>query len=139
MTCVCHAVSRCMSRVKPQCCAPIAAVGQVMELGVGVTLLNAAEITGTEYFSNAPGKAGSGSHAKIPALFQLVDSFGLNCTTTQVASAGLDAVERGWSTVYVPGFLLLPTKVLADIFPCFVEALCALGSAGLRSAKKKGH
>jgi hypothetical protein len=126
----------CMPRaLLPQCIAR-----QVVELGVGVTLLNAAEITGTEYFSDAPGKAGSGSHAKIPALFQLVDSIGLNCTTTQVASAGLDAVERGWSTVYAPGFLLVPTKVLGDIFPCFVEALCALGSAGLRSAKKtKSH
>ena len=56
-------------------------------------------------------QAGAASHAKIPYLFQLVDGMGLNYTTTQVAAAALDGVEKGWSTVLVPGFLLIPTTV----------------------------
>merc|ERR1711865_285398 len=70
------------------------------ELGIGVTLLNAAEITGTNYFKDAPGKAGSSSKAKIPALFQLVDRLGLNYNTEQVAAAALDGVEKGWATIH---------------------------------------
>ena len=103
------------------------------QLGIGVTHLNAAEISGTSYFSDAPGKAGAASHAKIPYLFQLVDGLGLNYTTTQVAAAALDGVEKGWSTVLVPGFLLIPTKMVADVVPCFLEFLCGLGPAGRRA------
>ena len=103
------------------------------QLGIGVTHLNAAEISGTSYFSDAPGKAGAASHAKIPYLFQLVDGMGLNYTTTQVAAAALDGVEKGWSTVLVPGFLLIPTKMVADVVPCFLEFLCGLGPAGRRA------
>ena len=103
------------------------------QLGIGVTHLNAAEISGTSYFSDAPGKAGAASHAKIPYLFQLVDGLGLNYTTPQVAAAALDGVEKGWSTVLVPGFLLIPTKMVADVVPCFLEFLCGLGPAGRRA------
>merc|ERR1711865_1261675 len=67
------------------------------ELGIGVTLLNAAEITGTDYFKDAPGKAGGGSKARIPKLFQLVDALGINYSTDQVAAAGFSGVESGWS------------------------------------------
>jgi len=64
----------------------------VKELGIGVTLLNAAEITGTDYFKDAPGKAGAASKARIPALFQLIDKLGINYDTTSVAAAALTAV-----------------------------------------------
>jgi len=66
----------------------------VKELGIGVTLLNAAEITGTDYFKDAPGKAGAASKARIPALFQLIDKLGINYDTTSVVAAALTAVER---------------------------------------------
>mmetsp|Transcript_20676 Transcript_20676/g.41989 ORF Transcript_20676/g.41989 Transcript_20676/m.41989 type:complete len:334 (-) Transcript_20676:47-1048(-) len=102
------------------------------ELGIGVTHLNAAEITGTDYFKDAPGKAGGSSKAKIPALFQLVDKLGLNYSTHQVAAAALNGVERGWSTVNVPGYVMIPTMMIYNIIPCFVEFLCSCGSAGLR-------
>ena len=111
----------------------------VQELGVGVTMLNAAEITGTEYFSDAPGKAGSASKAKMPAIFQLVDRLGLNYSTEQTASAALDAVQAGWSTVSTPGWLIVPTRMLADIMPAAVEALVAMGPNGLRAAAKKAE
>jgi len=102
------------------------------EMGIGVTLLNAAEITGTEYFKDVPGKAGSSSKARIPVLFQLVDRLGLNYTTVQVAAAALDGIEKGWATIHVPGHIMIPTLILNDVMPCFVEFLCTLGSAGLR-------
>lgn len=105
------------------------------ELGVGVTLLNPAEITGTAYFSDADGKAGSSSKEKIPDLFKLVERLGLNNSTEQVAVAGLNAVEAGWSTVHVPGWLLVPSRMLADVMPAVLEALVAIGPSGLRSTK----
>lgn len=110
-------------------------VQDLKEYGIGVTHLNAAEITGTNYFSDAAGKAGKSSHAKIPSLFKVIDSMGLNYSTTQVAQAALDGVEKGWSTVLVPGFLLIPTKMVADVVPNFLEVLCALGPAGKRASK----
>lgn len=107
------------------------------ELGVGVTLLNAAEITGTDYFKDAPGKAGGASKAKMPSLFQLVGTLGINYTTDQVAKAGLNAVESGWSVVNVPWYLLQPTTVLNCCMPWVVELLCSLGTAGIRGKKKE--
>jgi len=107
------------------------------ELGIGVTHLNAAEITGTDYFKDAPGKAGGSSKAKIPVLFQLVDKLGLNYSTSQVASAALNGVEAGWATVHVPGHVMIPTIMLNDLVPCFLEFLCSLGSAGIRKNNKK--
>ena len=111
-------------------------VRDLCELKIGVTLLNAAEITGTDYFKDAPGKAGAASKAKIPELFQIVDRMGLNYSTTQVARAGLDAVEKGWATVLVPGFLMIPTKMIADVVPCVLEFLCTLGPSGRRPQTK---
>ena len=102
-------------------------------LGIGVTHLNAAEITGTEYFSDAPGKAGRSSRDRIPELFKLVDRLGLNYDTAQVAAAGLDAVENGWSWINVPGFLLVPSKWLVDFAPWLLEQVCALGGAQTRA------
>jgi len=107
------------------------------ELGIGVTLLNAAEITGTDYFKDTPGKAGSSSHAKIPSLFQLVDKLGINYNTHQVAAAAVTAVEKGWTSVNVPWYLLQPTVVLNCCVPWFVEFLVSLGSAGIRGKTKK--
>ena len=103
------------------------------ELRIGVTHLDAAEITGTDYFSDAPGKAGAASHAKIPSIFKFVDRLGVNYSTTAVASAAFDGVEKGWATIHVPGFIVLPFKMLNDIIPCAVEALCAVGPAGRRA------
>lgn len=102
------------------------------ELGVGVTLLNAGEITGTEYFSNAAGKAGGDSYQKIPYLFQLVDKLGLNMSTDQVAAAALMAVEKGWMETLVPSYLLYPTMVLYSVVPAFVELVCNVGQTGMR-------
>lgn len=107
------------------------------EHNIGVTLLNAAEITGTDYFKDAPGKAGSSSHSKIPDLFQLVDKLGLNYNTAQVASAGVTAVENGWTSVNVPWYLLHPVVVLNGCVPWFVELVVSLGSAGIRGKTKK--
>jgi len=107
------------------------------ELHIGVTLLNAAEITGTEYFKDAPGKAGGSSKAKIPILFQLVDKLGVNYSTEQVAAAGVTAVESGWSVVNVPWYLLHPTVVLNCCVPWVVELVCSLGSAGIRGKRKE--
>jgi len=97
------------------------------EYGIGVTLLNPAEITGTSYFT------ANGGHDRIPALFQMVDKIGLNYSAAQVASAALDGVEKGWSNIDTPGHVMIPTKMLIDTVPCFVEFLCTLGSAGLRT------
>jgi len=110
-------------------------VQDLKEFGIGVTHLNAAEITGTEYFKDAPGKAGATSKAKIPDLFQLVDRLGLNYSTAQVAAAALDGVEKGWSTIHVPGHVMVPTLMLNDLMPCLIEYLCSIGPAGMR---KKG-
>eukprot|EP00931_Biecheleriopsis_adriatica_P005189 TRINITY_DN106724_c0_g1_i1.p1 TRINITY_DN106724_c0_g1~~TRINITY_DN106724_c0_g1_i1.p1 ORF type:complete len:342 (+),score=49.92 TRINITY_DN106724_c0_g1_i1:63-1088(+) len=109
----------------------------VKELGIGVTLLNAAEITGTDYFKDAPGKAGGSSKARIPSLFQFVDKLGINYSTEQVAAAGVTAVESGWSVVNVPWYLLHPTVVLNCCTPWLVELVCSLGSAGIRGKKKE--
>jgi len=122
----------------------------VRQLGIGVTLLNAMEISGvskqttisptplhcnvvwwlfrahshrhathsrihadhvhsqTEYFSNAPGKAGGDSHQKIPAILQLVDKLGLNTSTQNAAASALNGVQRGWATVLCPGWMMIP-------------------------------
>ncbi|KAL1515777.1 hypothetical protein AB1Y20_002393 [Prymnesium parvum] len=105
----------------------------VKELGVGVTLLNAGEIQGTEYFADKAGKAGAASKDKIPMLFKLIDRLGVNYNTEQAAAAGLNAVEAGWATVLTPGIVLVPAKMMVDVMPCLMEALCELGPAGLRS------
>jgi len=104
----------------------------VKELGIGVTLLNAAEITGTDYLKDAPGKADAALKARVPSLFQLVDKLGINYDTSSVAAAGLTAVESGWSVVNVPWYLLHPFIVLNGCCPWFVEFLCSLGSSGKR-------
>jgi len=104
----------------------------VKELGIGVTLLNAAEITGTDYLKDAPGKADAALKARVPSLFQLVDKLGINYDTSSVAAAGLTAVESGWSVVNVPWYLLHPFVVLMGCCPWFMEFLCSLGSQGKR-------
>ena len=68
---------------------------------------------------------------------KVVDKLGLNSTATKTAAAALDAVEAGWATVYVPGYLLVPLKLLNDALPSLVEALCAIGPAGRRATAKK--
>ena len=59
----------------------------VADCNIGVTLINAAEIGDTEYFSNTAGKAGDTSHQRIPLLFQLglVKALSYNSQQTAVA------------------------------------------------------
>uniref|UniRef100_A0A6U3ES53 Uncharacterized protein n=1 Tax=Lotharella globosa TaxID=91324 RepID=A0A6U3ES53_9EUKA len=102
------------------------------ELGIGVTLLNAAEIVGTEYF--AAGNAGASSASRIPSLFQFVGSIpGVNYSTKDTAEAALNAVERGWNQTNTPWYLLQPFCFLEALAPDAIDLISRLGSAGLRS------
>jgi short-subunit dehydrogenase len=105
------------------------------EHGIGVTLLSPAEIDGTDYFKNAPGKAGGDSHNRIPSLFILVGKLGLNYTTKGVAWAGMNAVENGWSIANVPCYLAHAFVVVNGMIPFFVESIVNCGANGKRSGK----
>jgi len=87
----------------------------LQELGIGVTHMNAAEVsvTSEDHAKNRPGW--------LSRTRSVVDALGVNYTTQQVAAVGLSAVERGWSNVQVPGHILIPTKCLVDWVPFFVE------------------
>lgn len=100
--------------------------------GVGVTLLNAAEIEDTAYFSDAPGKAGAISRSRIPALFQLGVVRWASYDAAATARAGLDAVERGTHEALVPIGLVTPVRLLAGALPDAVDGLLAMGSAARR-------
>jgi short-subunit dehydrogenase len=101
-------------------------------LGIGVTLFNGAEITGTEYFSDAPGKAGSASHDAIPWLFQLPFVRAVTPDTNLGARYCWDAVERGEFEALVPWYLLAPMDLVARLFPDVLHALLKLGDNGRR-------
>jgi len=109
----------------------------VKDLGIGVTLLNASEISDTAYFTNAPGKAGKESHNNIPTMFAIIPKLGLKLTSADVAVATIGAVEQGWKEVHVPGYLILGFKMVNDIAPDFAEFLISLGPNGSRSALSK--
>lgn len=102
------------------------------EQGIGVSLLNAAEITGTSYFDNAPGKAGSSSHDRIPWLFHLPIVTAFSGDTHAVARSALSGVERGTHEILFPAILMVPTKLIADLFPELLHASLRLGPNGRR-------
>ncbi|MFT4621379.1 MAG: short-subunit dehydrogenase [Myxococcota bacterium] len=102
------------------------------EQGVGVTLLNAAEITDTEYFHDGDGRAGQASHSRLPMLFQHPLMESVSYSSAQTASAAWNAVEAGTFEALVPGFVLMPFDLLNRLFPDVVVALLALGPNGRR-------
>ena len=104
----------------------------VADLNVGVTLLNAAELAGTSYFSDAPGRAGSASQRMIPDLFQLLASLGVTVNVDVAASAALDGVQEGWSEVMLPSWLMVPSSLIAGWVPALFEAIIGIGPAGRR-------
>ena len=104
----------------------------VADLNVGVTLLNAAELAGTSYFANKPGRAGSASQKMIPDLFQLLARLGIAVNVDAAACAALDGVQNGWSEVMVPGWLMVPSSLIAAWVPSLFEAIIAIGPAGRR-------
>jgi short-subunit dehydrogenase len=103
------------------------------KLGIGVTLINAAEIGDTEYFSNEAGKAGGQSHQRIPSLFQLSLIQRLSYTSQQTATAALRAVEQGTHEALIPFHLLFGVDWLNRVLPDVFHALLRLGPAGRRS------
>lgn len=102
------------------------------DLGIGVTLLNASEISGTSYFDNAPGKAGADSHDRIPWLFQLPILTWFNGTTQSTARAALNGVEGGTAEVLYPQVLVAPFKLFGDLFPELLHHCLRLGPKGRR-------
>jgi NADP-dependent 3-hydroxy acid dehydrogenase YdfG len=102
------------------------------EVHIGVTLLNAAEVTGTGYFEDKPGKAGALSHQRIPWLFQtpLVQRFARD--TRQTARAGLDAVQSGTHELMYPVELILPTALFGDLLPDALHYAMRFGKNGRR-------
>lgn len=105
----------------------------VADLGIGVTLLNAAEITGTSYFDNAPGKAGAESHARLPTLFQLPVVTAFSGDTRSTAKDALNGVEGGTHEVLSPALLTVPAKLFADLFPEAMHHALRFGPNGRRS------
>lgn len=103
------------------------------ELGIGVTLLNPAEIEGTDYFKTA----GAESHARIPALFQLLGKLGLNYSPAMTAWAGLNAVENGWNIANTPGHVAHLTVVVNGMLPWVIELVANCGGSGRRGTKQQ--
>ncbi len=104
------------------------------ELNIGVTLIAPGEITDSEYFKDTPGKAGSVSKSRIPAIMQLGILQKLNGTSAQCAVAGLQAIEDGLESSTFPQIVNYPLLSILHIFPDFVKYLCSWGSNGLRKA-----
>lgn len=102
------------------------------ELGIGVTLLNAAEVADTAYFSDAEGKAGSSSHAKIPWLFQLPMVGWMSYDSSETSKAAWAAVESGEYEALVPVWLVAPMALIGRVLPGFLHALLRLGPNGRR-------
>ena len=100
--------------------------------GIGVTLLNAAEVTDTEYFAEGPGRAGAQSHSRLPMVFQHPAVKAVSYTSAQTAVAAWDAVEGGTFEALVPGYLLWPLDVLNGLVPDAVYAVVGLGDPGKR-------
>ena len=105
------------------------------EVGIGVTLVNAAEITGTNYF--ADGNAGERSRQRIPWLFHQPIVEQLNANTEEVAAAALTGVETGTHEVLYPRILIVPFKILLDLFPEVVHHLLRIGPNGRRRLEDK--
>jgi len=100
------------------------------DAGIGVTLLNAAEIGDTAYF--AADNAGAASHARIPWLFQLPLVRLLSKDSARTASEGLDGIESGTHEVLSPWYMAAPTKLMVDVFPELFHALLRQGESGRR-------
>ncbi len=100
--------------------------------GIGVTLLNAAEVTDTEYFAEGPGRAGAQSHSRLPMVFQHPAVKAVSYTSAQTAVAAWDAVEGGTFEALVPGYMLWPIDVLNALVPDAVYAVVGLGDPGKR-------
>jgi short-subunit dehydrogenase len=98
--------------------------------GIGVTLLNAAEIADTAYFS--ADNAGAASHSRIPSLFALPLVQAISRDSAQTAAEALDGVERGAYEVLSPWYLAAPAKLFFDLFPELTHHLLRLGSPGRR-------
>lgn len=107
----------------------------VVDLGIGVTLFNAAEIAGTSYFDNAEGKAGAESHSRIPTLFQtpLVTMF--TTDAAQSARVCLAGVETGIHEILHPYVLAVPTLVFVGLLPDAFHHVIRFGSAGRRAGR----
>jgi NAD(P)-dependent dehydrogenase (short-subunit alcohol dehydrogenase family) len=101
-------------------------------LGIGVTLINAAEISDTDYFKNAEGKAGSESQSRIPWLFQSGIVRALSFTSQQTAVASLRAVEQGVHEAFIPFHLLVGVDWINRVMPDLMHGLLRLGSNGKR-------
>lgn len=102
------------------------------ELGVGVTLLNAAEITDSEYFQEGGGRAGAKSHDRLPMLFQHPAIVAVSYSSAQTAQAAWNAVEAGTFEAFVPWFLLAPLDLFNRLMPDAVAALIGWGPNGRR-------
>ena len=102
------------------------------ELGLGTTLLNASEVTGTAYFADRPGKAGRSSRARIPNLFGLGWIRALSYDADQTANATWNAVERGTFEAFVPMRLMGPVAFFNRLVPDLIFALLQIGPAGRR-------
>ena len=105
----------------------------LQKLGVGVTLINAAEIGDTAYFSDNAGKAGQESHQRIPSLFQLGLVKRLSYNSQQTATAALRAVEQGTHEALIPFHLLVGVDWINRVVPDVFHALLRLGPAGRRN------
>lgn len=102
-------------------------------LGIGVTLINAAEIGDTAYFSNQEGKAGQASQARIPWLFSSSLVKQLSYNSQQTATAALRAVEQGTHEAMIPLQLLVGVDWINRVMPDLLHFALRIGSAGRRS------
>ena len=100
----------------------------LLEANIGVTLLNSAEIEGTDYFTT--------NQTTIPWLFTLPFIKMFNKTTDSTADAALQGVEDGEVEVIVPE-IDWPLLWLQKVVPDFMAALVRIGNVGKRSAKPK--
>lgn len=102
----------------------------LLEVGVGVTLLNPFETEDTAYFKTA----GAESHLRIPFLFSNRSplAFMLSTTSEQVAVAALDGVQSGAREVLSPTWAHY-AAFTAPVMPEIFEWTCRLGPNGLRS------
>jgi uncharacterized protein len=103
------------------------------DLGIGVTLINAAEIGDTAYFNNAEGKAGQASHERIPSLFRLGVVQLLSYNSQQTATASLRAVEQGTHEATIPLHLLAGVDWINRLMPDLFHFMLRMGSAGRRA------
>eukprot|EP00586_Coscinodiscus_wailesii_P022888 CAMPEP_0172499576 /NCGR_PEP_ID=MMETSP1066-20121228/128238_1 /TAXON_ID=671091 /ORGANISM="Coscinodiscus wailesii, Strain CCMP2513" /LENGTH=310 /DNA_ID=CAMNT_0013273367 /DNA_START=219 /DNA_END=1151 /DNA_ORIENTATION=+ len=101
----------------------------LMECSIGVTCLNAGELSGTEYFVT--------NKVSLPWIFTLSPISALmTMSVEEVAAAALDGVEAGEVEVVTPAIARLLLWLLCFV-PDFVRAIFRLGDVGRRDSKKK--